>query len=141
MGEWRGLGLQQRREQMSFEVMDPYSGLAPGIRQAARQGGAGQKGPDQAGSSGVGDAVQLGRSGFRLLHRAANERQKSANVIPGCQLRHNAAENTMQIDLAEELMGQQTLSPVQHGDGTLITGRFDSEDTHPDSLPQPGFAF
>ena len=51
-------------------------------------------------------------------------------MIPRRQLGHYAAENPVQVDLAEKLMGQQAPLPVQDGDGTLVAGRFDGQNTH-----------
>ena len=61
--------LQQRRQQMPLEVMDADRPEHPGIRET-RQGGAGQKRPDQAGTGRIGDAIQLRRRGARLRQGA-----------------------------------------------------------------------
>ncbi len=105
--ERRRLRLQQRREQMPFEVMDADRRLAPGVGEAPSERGAGQQCADQAGTGGVRHPVQLGRANAGLVQSGANERQQAPNVIPGRQFGNDAPEDAMQVDLAEKLVGQQ----------------------------------
>ncbi len=132
----RRVRFEQRRQQVTFQVMDANRRFAPGISQAPGQRGPREKRADQAGACGIGDPVELGRTRFRPIQRGSNERQKAANVVPGSQFRHDSTKNPMQVDLAEELMGEQPFVPVEHGYGAFVAGRFDGQNTHAIRLPQ-----
>ena len=62
--ERRRHGLQQRRQQVAFEVVHGHRRNVPGIGQRAPQRGAGQQRPDEPGTGGIGDAVELLRAWF-----------------------------------------------------------------------------
>ena len=59
VGKRRRLRLEQRREQVTFEVMNPERGHLPRIGETAGQGGPRQKGADQARTGGISDPVQV----------------------------------------------------------------------------------
>jgi len=105
--ERRRLRLEQRREQVAFEVMHADGRPVPGVSEAACEGGTRQKCADQAGASGVGDAIQLGWPGIGLGQRGTHQWQQPTHVIPRGQLRNDPAEDPMQVYLAEKLVGQQ----------------------------------
>ena len=51
-------------------------------------------------------------------------------MVAGSQLRHHAPINTVELDLAEQLVGQKALFRVKDGGRTLVTGGFQSENAH-----------
>ena len=126
----RGRFLQERCEQMPFEVVNGHRWYAPGVGQASPQGGAGQQGPGQPWARGVGDPVDIGRLACGVLESFLEERQQLAYVIAGGELRDHATVSIVQRCLAEKTMREQPLSVVKHGDRRFIAGGFDAQHSH-----------
>jgi hypothetical protein len=78
---WR-VDLEQRRQQMPFEVMNRNRGHFPRVGQRPAECGAGQQRSDQAGAGGVGHAVDLAGRCFRIGQRGLEQGQQPAHVIP-----------------------------------------------------------
>ena len=74
-GEFRRVRLEERREQVPFQVMDGDRGPAPGVGEAAGEPGPDQQRPDEAGTGGIGDTVDAFRTRIRLGERLAHQRQ------------------------------------------------------------------
>ena len=51
-------------------------------------------------------------------------------MVPGRELGYDAAEVSVNSELAVELVRQETTSVVEHGDAGFVAGSFDAEDTH-----------
>ena len=65
-----------------------------------------------------------------MSERRFDERQQTLHVITRGEFRHDTAINSMQFNLREQLVRQQTLAAVEHGGGRFVAGRFDGEDAH-----------
>ena len=63
-GNGGGIGFEQRRQQVAFEVVHGDRRHVPGIGQRAAERRPGQQRADEAGTRGVGDAVELRRAWF-----------------------------------------------------------------------------
>jgi hypothetical protein len=120
--ERRRLRFKEGGEQMALEMMDANGWNTPGIRKAPGQSGAGEKRPDEPRPGRISHPLKIGRRAARSLKRAANERQKALNVIPRGQFRDYPAKDPMQLDLAEQLMRQETPLTIEHRHSTFITG-------------------
>ena len=92
---------------MAFEVMDGHRGTSPGKSETAGNRPSDEQCPDQSGSGGVCDPVELVglRGGFAKCRM--NEWQQSPDVIPRRQLGHDSAVFGMHLHLAVQAMGEQ----------------------------------
>ncbi len=99
-GEGRRIGFQERRQQMTLQMMYRDGSGAPGIRQAPGKAGPDQQRTDQAGPGGIGHPVDLARLGARSLECLAYQGQEAFHMVSGCQLRHHPPIGLMQADLA-----------------------------------------
>jgi hypothetical protein len=115
---------------MAFEVVHTDRWHGPTEAQRTCQRRTGQQRPDQPGTGGVGDPVDLCGSGAGLLQRCAQQRHKPAQVIARCKFRHHTAESAVQIDLAPELMREQPALLIEHRHGTFIAGGLNSQNAH-----------
>jgi hypothetical protein len=70
------------------------------------------------------------RTRLGLFERRANQRQQAAQVIARRELGHHAAECSVQINLAPQLMSQQSALLIEHGDRAFVTGSLDGQDAH-----------
>src|SRR5262249_1602744 len=122
MGKGRWLGLEQRGEEVSLQVVHPDRRHTPRVCQAARERRAREKCPDQAGSGRVGYAVQLARVGVRPLQPAADLWQPPPHGVGGGELRAHAAVRAVQLYLTVELMREQPRVCIEHRGSTLVTG-------------------
>ena len=84
----------------------------------------------EARTGGVGDPLDLGRGGRGGRQRGAHQGQQAPYMVAGGQLRDHTAIGAVQIDLAEQLVGQQALSAVEDRHGAFVTGGFEGQDTH-----------
>jgi hypothetical protein len=73
MRKRRRFRLEQRRQEVAFQVMNPQCGHFPGVGEAPGQGCTGQKGADQAGTRCISDSVQVLGLGVCLCHDAADQ--------------------------------------------------------------------
>ena len=82
-GRW--LGLEQRGEQVSLQVVHANRRKPPGVCEAAREGGAGEQCPDEPRARRVGDPVQVLRLRARAFQCPSGQGQEPADVttIPG----------------------------------------------------------
>ncbi len=106
--ERRRLRLQQGRQQVPFEVMHADGWLPPGVGEAAGERGTRQKRADQPGTRRCrrprpGPTVGCQPSSSAVRTRGKRRRTWSREA----KLGHDATEHPMQVDLAEQLMGQQ----------------------------------
>src|SRR5207244_10849787 len=75
--EGRRIGLEERGEQMSLEMMHADGGDAPRVGETPRERGTGQERPDEPGAGGVGDPVEVPRGASRALTTTAKRRQQA----------------------------------------------------------------
>jgi hypothetical protein len=129
MRKRRRVRLEERRQQVPFEVMHGNSRNPPAIGQATRQRRAGEKGPDQAGTRGIGNCSQVARLGARALEHLRGQREELSDVIARCKLGNDPAVKPVKLDLAVERVRKEASLPVDNGGGALIAGGLDREDT------------
>ncbi|MNE52726.1 hypothetical protein D3C80_1474110 [compost metagenome] len=103
---------QHGRQQVTLHVVHTDRRDVPGKGQRLGAGSAHQQGTDQAGTRGVGDGVDFGGNAACLVQHLADERQHALDVITRGKLGHHAAEDAVQVDLAEQCVGQQTAFTV-----------------------------
>ena len=99
--------LQQRRQQVALQVMHADGRQPPAIGQGLRQRRAGQQRADQARARRVGNAAEFSGAGPGRRQGLAHQRQQAAHVVARGQLRHDAAVEPVQVDLAVEAVRQQ----------------------------------
>ena len=133
-GRW--LGLEQRGEQVSLQVVHADRRKPPGVREAAREGGAGEQCPDEPRAGRVGDPVQVLRLRARAFQCPSGQGQEPADMIARGELGHDAPIGAVQVHLAEELVREQARVRIQHRGGTLVTGRLKSQHPHEMTLSQ-----
>ncbi|EJT85663.1 hypothetical protein PPS11_05192 [Pseudomonas putida S11] len=90
----------------------PIARDVPGKGQRLGTGGPHQQSTDQARARGVGDGVDLGGDAAGLIQHLADEWQHALDVVARGKLRHHTAEHAVQVDLAEQRVGQQTAFAV-----------------------------
>jgi small subunit ribosomal protein S21 len=94
-------------------------------------GGPGQQGPDEAGSGGIGDAVEIAVAECRLLQRLPCQHAEAGDMVARCQLRHHAAVIGMHVRLAMQHVREQAAAavaaPAVEGDTGFVAGGFDAE--------------
>ena len=126
-GEGRRLFFQHGRQQVALHVVHADRRDAPGEGQGLGAGGAHQQGADQTGTGGVGDGLDLRNLGARLAQHLADQWQHALDVVARGQLRHHAAVDAMQVDLAEQGIGQQAALTVVEGDTGFVAGGFQAQ--------------
>ena len=97
---------------MAFHVVHAQRRNLPGKRQRLGARSAHQQGTDQARACGIGNGVNVLSRTPSLLQHLADQRQHAFDVIARGQFRHYAAVGTVQINLTEQRIGQQTALTV-----------------------------
>ncbi len=120
---WR-LRLQHRRQQVAFHVVHAQGRNPPGKGQRLGAGSAHQQRPHQARAGGVGDAIDLGRHAAGFGQDLADQGQHALDVIAGGKLGHHPAVGAVQVDLAEQRIGQQPAFAVVKCDTGFVAGGF-----------------
>jgi small subunit ribosomal protein S21 len=115
---------------MPLQMMHCDRGDAPGVRKTARQRRASKKCANQPRPSGVRDTTQVLRIRAGLRKGASDQRQELADMVAGGQFRHDTPIYAVELDLAEQLMGQKAPLRVQNGGRALVAGGLQSENTH-----------
>jgi len=100
------------------------------IRETFAVGEPDQQGPDESGTGGDRDAIELGEAEARLGERAIDHRTDGSEVLPAGQLRDHAAENAMNVlrkdDQARD--DRPLFLEAKDGGGGLVAARLDAED-------------
>jgi len=107
VGERRRIRLEQRRQKMAFQVVNPKGWHLPGISEAPGQGCASQQSTNQPRTRGISDPVEVRRGRRRLCEDATDQGKEPPDVVPGSQLRHHPPVNPVKVDLTEELVRQK----------------------------------
>ena len=105
-GKGRRRLFQHRRQQVAFHMMHAQRRHAPGKGQRTGTGAAHQQRAHQTGACGVGHRIHLSRLQPGLGKNLAHQRHQTLDVIARGQLGHNAAIDAVQVDLAEQRIGQ-----------------------------------
>ena len=82
------------------------------------------KGTDQPGTRGISDRIDLGRHAVSFSQHLTNQGQHALDVVTRGQLRHHPAIGTVQVDLAEQRVGQQAAFTVVKCDTGFVAGGF-----------------
>ncbi len=136
--EGRRVGLEQRSEEVTLEVMDADGGQSPRKGQRPGERGARQKRTDQARSGRVGHAIEFGCAGTGFIQRPLDQRQQALDMVARSQFRDHTTVGLVQIDLGVQHMREQAAAVIEDGDGGFVAGGFESEDAHGEGS---GFAF
>ena len=120
---WRLL-FEHWRQEMPFHVMHAQGWNAPGKGQRLSAGSAHQQRPDQTRTRGVRNGVDFGGDTVRFSQHLADQRQHTLDVVTRSQLRYNPAVRAMQVDLAEQCVGQQAAFTVIKCDTGFVAGGF-----------------
>jgi hypothetical protein len=119
---------------MRFQVVDRDQRLVVDQRDGFRRGQTDDDAADQARPCGCGNAVQCAERDLRLAHRRGDDRIQRLDVGAGRDLRHDAAECCMFLDLREHDVRQDAappvLGPFDQGGSGFVAGGFDAEDDH-----------
>ena len=126
---------EPRGQRMRFQMVDRDQRLVVHQRDCFGRGQPDDHAADQAGSGGRGDAVEGGERHLRLAHRLCDDGIERLDMGAGGDFRHDAAEFGMFADLRQDDIGQDAAappsrSPLDHGGGRFVAGRFDAENDH-----------
>ncbi|MNP63365.1 hypothetical protein D3C76_1587520 [compost metagenome] len=97
---------------------------APGKGQCLSAGSTHQQGTDQARARGISDGVDLGWHTVGFGQDLTNQGQHALDVITRGQFRHYATIRTVQVDLAEQRVGQQASFTVVECDTSFVARGF-----------------
>ena len=125
--KFRWLLFKHWRQQVTFHMMHAQRRDAPGEGQGLSAGRTDQQRADQARTGGVGDGIDVGGHAVGLGQYLADQRQHALDVVTGGELRHHPAVDAVQVDLAEQRIGQQAALAVIKGDAGFIAGCFQSQ--------------
>ena len=128
--ESRWVGLEQRREQVTLEVMDADGRQSPGEGQRPRERGARQQRADQARADGVRHAIEFICAGTGFGQGPLDQRQQALHMVARGQFRDHPAIGLVQIHLGVQHMRQQAAAVIEDGDGRFVAGGFEGEDAH-----------
>ncbi|MNN40711.1 hypothetical protein D3C81_1547940 [compost metagenome] len=122
--------LQHRRQQMALHMVHADRRHAPGQGQRLGAGGPDQQRADQARPGGIGDRIDIGETATGLGQHLADQRQHAFDVVARGQFGHHAAVGAMQVDLAEQRIGQQTALAVIQRHAGFVAGSFQAQHSH-----------
>ena len=125
----RGL-LEQRCEQVGFQVVHRNGGDIPAPGEAPPHRGSDEERADESGARGIGNAVNLGRLPPGRREGVADQGEQPANVVAGRDLRHDAAVLRVQGDLGMQLVRHEAEAPVVQGHTGFVARGFDAEHQH-----------
>ncbi|MNI72060.1 hypothetical protein D3C73_1279800 [compost metagenome] len=108
----RRIFLKHGRQQMAFHMVHADRRNIPGESQSLGAGSPHQQRSDQARACGVGNGVDLGGHAARLVQHLADQGQHALDVVPRGKLGYHPAKYAVQVDLAEQRVGQQTAFAV-----------------------------
>ena len=126
----RRIGLEHRRQQMSFEVVDAKRRHPPCTGQAPAERGADEQCADQPRAGGIGHRVDVRGHGTRLPEHLPNHSRQSPDMIARRQLRHHASELGVDGDLRMHGVADQSARGVVDRDTGLVAGGLDPKYAH-----------
>ncbi|OIQ78955.1 beta-galactosidase YesZ [mine drainage metagenome] len=118
---------QQRRQQMTFEVVHAQQRPVGGQRQRRGQPGTDQQRAGQTGTLRVGDHVDVAQRAAGVGQRALHQRQRARDVVARRQLRDDAAVIAVHRDLRVQRVGEQPVRAVVDCHAGLVARRFQAE--------------
>jgi len=142
-GEERKLGrrgLEHARQNVPLEVVHGNRRDLEGVGQGRRQGAPDHEGPDEAGACRIGDRVEATKLDARVFEHAFDHRQQLGDVVPGSELRHDAAVGRVNRDLAREPLGPDADAGFVERHAGLVAARFYAKYPHMQALQLTGGA-
>ena len=133
-GEIGRIVAHQRRQQMTFQMIDRQRGKTPRAGVGRTQRGADEQRTDQTGTGRIGDGIGRRRGGQRPLHH----RCETAHVIARGQLRHHAAVAAMQFDLTVKFFPDDAVAALIDGNTSLVAGSLNAQYAHVTPIVQTG---
>jgi hypothetical protein len=128
--EIRRVGLEGRREQMALQVVHPDDRDPPGVAERSRDAGTDQQRPDQPRPRGIGNPANGLRRDPRIADGRLDHRQQALDVVPRSEFRHHPAMPPVQLDLAEDPVGDEAFLAVVERNRGLVAGGFDAQNQH-----------
>src|ERR1044071_726310 len=101
---------------MSFEMIDRYDRNAEAVGETLSAGDADEERADESRSRGDGDRVDVAPFRVRVAERARNERKKMLEMLARRDLRHDAAERLMPLDLRRNQIHTHVSIALQESD-------------------------
>ena len=126
----RGRLFQHRRKQVSLQVMNTDNRQAGSKSEAPGHRGRNHERTNKARPLCIGDAIELLERNPGFPEDLSDHGQQFPDMVPGRELGYDAAEVSVNSELAVDLVRQETTSVVEHGDAGFVAGSFDAEDTH-----------
>ena len=136
---------EPRGQRVRLEMIDRDQRLLADQRDGLGGGEPDDDAADQAGSGGGGDAVEAGEAHAGIRHRLGDDEVERLDMRARRDLRHDAAEGGVLVDLREHDVGHDPprplREPLDHRRRGLVASRLDAEHEHLTSRPRvkPGF--
>jgi hypothetical protein len=127
--ERRLYGVRPRKERrdVAVQVVDRDERQPPRPGERLRRGDADQKRPDQAGALRDTDSLDVAELGVRVGERLPQRRQDQLEMVPGRDLRDDAAVRRVQLGLRGDDVGEHAAVPGDERGGGLVTRGLDPE--------------
>ena len=129
-GKGGRLFFQHGRQQVAFHMVNAQRRHAPGEGERPSACAPDQQRTDQTRAGGVNHTVHIPFLNACLGEHLAHQRNQPFDVVTGGQLGHDPAVHAVQVDLAEQGVGQQASLAVVQGDAGFITGGFNTQNAH-----------
>ena len=127
-GDRRPFALQVGREDVALEVIDRDERDAEAVGEALRAGDADQQRADESRAGGDRDRSTSLHAQLRVVERARDQRKEMLQMFARGDLRHDAAERLMPLDLRGDEIHAHTAVALEQRDRGFIAGGFDAED-------------
>ncbi len=132
---------KKRREQVSFEMMDPEHRDAQCFAERVGEGSANQQGSGETRALGIADALQIPRGAPGLAKDLAREGHQSLDVVARGEFRHHAAVGLVHGNLGMHgVADQAAFAAVVQRDAGFVARSLDSQHEHQpdfDTIPAP----
>ena len=113
---WTGFGIQQRREQVPFHVMDGNSRDVESVGECARVSCAGHQCAKQAGAGGIGDKVDISERFARTFKSLLQDMRQTTQMVARGKFGDDAAVDAVQFNLGIDFVGKDTfVCAIQEG--------------------------
>ncbi len=120
--------LEQRRKEMTLEVIDAHVGQLPRERKCLRRRESNQQRPNETGPTSHGDTVEGGVQWIegRLFERATNHGSDREQMSAPRKLGYDAAEGAMLVDRGLNDRRMNVKMFIDDRRGRLVTARFNT---------------
>ena len=115
---------------VALNVVHGDQGLACGIAQALHAADAGEQRAHQPRAVGDGEGIHVSKAHVRLPQGLIHHPVAGLHMGAAGDLRHHAAIEGVEVDLAEHHIGDDPPPVLDNGGGGLVAGGFQGQDAH-----------